>query len=242
MESATQPNQADVEQQPTTETAALAQVSAARRSAADAGSASASDAGTAPTVPAPLATTATGDQCAVCGSVLGADQRYCLVCGERRGAARLPIMDGVNGAHRQAAPAPRKKQGSRWSPNATMIAGVGTLLLALGVGVLIGRESNNSSSSGNSGVQVLKVPAAAGAATAGTGGTASTANKAAAANTSGAAKKPAKHVQSVAAAVGGTSSVEGKPKEKLPPPTVGIGDKGKGAGYTNGKFTGDFFK
>ena len=126
------------------------------------------------------------------------------------------------------------------SPNTTLVAGVGTLLLALGVGVLIGRSGNHTSSNGTSGVQVLKVPASGGTATTATAGGKAAKSAVAAA---GASKtiKPKHHVQSVAAAVGG-SSVEGKPKEKLPPPTVKLGQKGKGAGYTNGKFTGDFFK
>ena len=74
---------------------------------------------------------------------MAADQRYCLECGQRRGDPRLPFMDAVvlmdtviKGPQRaSAAPATRRR---RWSPNATLIAGIATLLLALGVGVLIG--------------------------------------------------------------------------------------------------------
>jgi hypothetical protein len=224
-----------VPRDPTTETATLAQVSAGRSGSPRPDNPSRQQ----PADHAPLASTAAGDQCAFCGAQLAADQRYCLQCGERRGAPRLPLMDTAAGVQPTAPKSAQKKRRSRMSPNATLVAGVGTLLLALGVGVLIGRSGNHTSSNGSSGVQVLKVPASGGTATATPAGkSGKTAVAAAGANKT---IKSKKHVQSVAAAVGG-SSVEGKPKEKLPPPTVKLGQKGQGAGYTNGKFTGDFFK
>ena len=92
---------------------------------------------------------ASGDQCPSCGAHLAADQRYCLECGQRRGDPRLPFMDAVVFMDavkrpRDAAPPPlpRERQ-PRMSANASLIAGVGTLVLAIGVGVLIGRSGDN---------------------------------------------------------------------------------------------------
>jgi hypothetical protein len=81
------------------------------------------------------------------------DQRYCLNCGHRRGEPRLPFMDAVTfmGAMNQppqeaaAAAPPPPPQKSGISPSTTLIAGIATLVLAVGVGVLIGRSGNNDS-------------------------------------------------------------------------------------------------
>jgi hypothetical protein len=78
------------------------------------------------------------------------DQRYCLHCGERRVAQSSFLAGGhpasgfgqqapgPSGAFAQATEAPG---GARFSTTA-VIAGVGVLLLAMGVGVLIGRSGN----------------------------------------------------------------------------------------------------
>jgi hypothetical protein len=44
-----------------------------------------------PIEPAPLGPE--GDSCSACGAPLAADQRYCLECGERRTAARVPFTE-----------------------------------------------------------------------------------------------------------------------------------------------------
>lgn len=85
--------------------------------------------------------------CRSCGSPLAVDQRYCLQCGARRAEARLPFLDilaqqvpqgqGPTAAAGLAAPPPGNWLG-RLSTNAAAVAGVACLLLALGVGVLIG--------------------------------------------------------------------------------------------------------
>ena len=77
---------------------------------------------------------------------MAADQRYCLECGQRRGEPRLPFMDAVVlmdtvvKGPQQGPPRPTRQRRARLSANATLIAGIGTLLLALGIGVLIGRS------------------------------------------------------------------------------------------------------
>ena len=90
---------------------------------------------------------------------MATDQRYCLDCGHRRGEppARLghaftsagsPAAPG--GAGRIPPPPARRAGGSRgrWSPNAILIAGVATLILAIGLGFLIGRAIHDNSPRG----------------------------------------------------------------------------------------------
>ncbi|WCB92903.1 hypothetical protein DSM104299_01603 [Baekduia alba] len=85
--------------------------------------------------------------CRTCGAPLAADQRYCLQCGNRRAEARLPFLDilasQVPHASAAAAAQATTKTTSRgvfgrMSTNAAAVAGVACLVLALGVGVLIG--------------------------------------------------------------------------------------------------------
>jgi hypothetical protein len=193
---------------------------------------------------------ATGEQCPACGALMAADQRYCVECGQRRGDPRLPFMDAVVlmdtvvKGPRQAAPPPPPKKRRRMSANATLIAGIGTLLLALGVGVLIGRSGEHSGSTASNAPVVVKVPNGGGEATGTTaetgpgkgssvGGSSAKANKAAAA----AASKTGSNGQTRA-----TENIL-HPKVKLPPPEAKLGEKcSKGtAGCTNGKIEGKYF-
>lgn len=98
---------------------------------------------------------ASGDSCPNCDAALAPDQRYCLVCGQRRGDPRLPFMDAVvfmESAKRPvqveapAAPNPPPDRRPIMSANASLVAGVATLVLAIGVGVLIGRSGEGGSS------------------------------------------------------------------------------------------------
>jgi hypothetical protein len=90
-------------------------------------------------------------QCASCGMPLAADQRYCLECGERR----APLSSGVP-AVAPSGDTPTQSTSPPMQPphmpaaagtagrgsTTTVIAGVGVLLLAMGVGILIGRSGN----------------------------------------------------------------------------------------------------
>jgi hypothetical protein len=108
--------------------------------------------------------------CRTCGSPLAADQRYCLQCGARRAEARLPFLDilarqvpqgaGAAVATGPAAAPPPGIWFGRMSTNAAAVAGVACLLLALGVGVLIGGLGQNDSSA-NATPQVISVGSAA---------------------------------------------------------------------------------
>lgn len=93
----------------------------------------------------PLLSGSMGDRCANCGAPLAGDQRYCVNCGERRGATRFASAAmPAPAAARAAGPPPERSRS--WPSAATVIAGIATLLIAMGVGVLIGKAGNNSNS------------------------------------------------------------------------------------------------
>lgn len=115
--------------------------------------------------------------CASCGAPLADDQRYCLECGERRAPISSVLLGGpAPGGSRQPAPAGAPPSGpppaehlapagadARSGSTVTVIAGVGVLLLAMGVGVLIGRSGSPKQSAAPA--QVISVGAASGAPT-----------------------------------------------------------------------------
>ena len=124
---------------------------------------------TAPSDPlAPAAST-----CAACGAPLAADQRYCLACGEPAVAmssvlrAGLPPQPGAAAAMPDAPtlvtgapPLPPSAGPGERNQTLNVIAGVGVLLLAMGVGVLIGRSSNGSPKPVAATPQVISVASA----------------------------------------------------------------------------------
>jgi hypothetical protein len=182
------------------------------------------DEGAATQVHSPLITTRR-DQCAACGSALAPDQRYCVECGQRRGTARVPQLDGLAERTRPAGTAgpPPRRRGT--TVNSTLLAIVGTLLLALGVGVLIGRTSSGS----NAKIPPVRVLTVAGAGAASGAGTAATPQSA------GAAAAAAKANRTGAKAAAATKHTKVKLK------VVKVGTPGKGRGYQHGHFTGNFF-
>jgi hypothetical protein len=178
----------------------------------------------------PTISTAAGDQCTSCGAPLAPDQRYCVHCGQRRGQSGMPHAEATLGP---VATVPlARRRGPRMSVNSTLIAGIGTLLLAMGVGVLIGRSGAKADATRASVPQIITVA----------GGGASTAST----NTSGkASKSKSKGSKSDAAAKSSSTKAPATIKGtdvKLPAKkVVTIGAKGHGPGYQNGKFTGNFF-
>jgi hypothetical protein len=174
------------------------------------------------------------ERCAMCGATLAADQRYCVECGQRCGSSRLPFsLTDVPSQSAQPKPssAPRARK-PRASVNATLIAGIGTLLLALGIGVLIGKLGSPTST--KSPVQVITV--AGGGGTAGTAGaTAGAESSPTASSATGAAKTGA------AAAAAKSAKSAGKAPPVPPVKVVKVGSKGSGPGYQHGHFTGNFF-
>jgi hypothetical protein len=108
----------------------------------------------------PSAVLAVAESCAVCGAPLASDQRYCLECGERRALIGNVLLGGRPQAsgvdHQPSRPVeapfiPRDAQASTGAAQrgntVTVIAGIGVLLLAMGVGVLIGRAANSKPAS-----------------------------------------------------------------------------------------------
>jgi hypothetical protein len=187
-----------------------------------------------------------GEQCPSCGSVIAAGQRYCLHCGQRCGEPRLPFMNAVTFMDSMKAPAqaeassPPPKQRRRLSPNAALIAGVGTLLLAMGVGVLIGHSGNQSVATNAAAPQVITVHGGGGETE-----TASTANQNSGAGKGGKKGKKASASTKKKAETGQGAEEVLKPSAgvKLPPATAEVGSKcdSGAAGCKGGEFTGEFF-
>lgn len=185
-------------------------------------------------------TGASEDRCSACGAPLVHDQRYCVECGERRGQSRFPVAQPAAPAAKRrtrAAPAPRPRTGS----GTTLVAGIGVLLLAIGLGVLIGRVGNKTTTTQAAATapQVITVQGGAGgsAPTTTTNGT-STTPKSTKAKAAAATKAPSKAVQKKATQAAG--KVLGN-SAHLAPPTVTNGQTCTGAGCQGGKFTGNFF-
>ncbi len=94
------------------------------------------------------ATAPTGRACPACGAVVADDQRYCLECGERQIARSDFLLAGGAGAAQgaamsggvpPAAGAPTESGDERRRGAWLLLGLVGLLLLAMGVGVLIGK-------------------------------------------------------------------------------------------------------
>lgn len=124
---------------------------------------------TAVTQPIPIVTS---ERCTQCAAPLAPDQRYCLQCGAARAHVSGPISGGRPGGPPPHVAASTQSASSTGSPQAppsgihgappsappgfgavqpanrnntlALLAGVGVLLLAMGVGVLIGRASSGS--------------------------------------------------------------------------------------------------
>jgi hypothetical protein len=115
--------------------------------------------------------------CRACGAPLAADQRYCLQCGTRRAEARLPFLEilarqvPATAAAAETTTTRTTRTGpagwlGRMSTNAAAVAGVACLLLALGVGVLIGGLGSDDASGSSQAPQIITVGGAAPAAAA----------------------------------------------------------------------------
>src|SRR6202012_5682324 len=82
-----------------------------------------------------LSVAGSSDHCVNCGAPLASDQRYCVNCGESRGKPRFALAAPQQAA---AGGVPKTRSASppgrpRTSAGFNLIAGVATLLLAMGV-------------------------------------------------------------------------------------------------------------
>jgi hypothetical protein len=204
----------------------------------------------------PLVATGTSDTCVACGAQMLPDQHYCLVCGERRGKPRFTMPTGVAAAP-QAAPSRRADPAQhRMSPNGSLIALIATLILAMGVGVVIGHFSATSGAPHSGGGSTVIL--GSGAAAAGAGAAASAARSGTTASGSGSSsashaggkssskKVPKVNTTTVAAppaAVSHGAQISGHGASNLPPATVQPGQHCSNgqAGCQNGQAVGAYF-
>jgi hypothetical protein len=200
-----------------------------------------------------------GDRCASCGSPLAADQRYCIQCGERRGKSRFAPagMAGVPpppAATDRAAPAPGEPPRRRASYGPTLVAGVATLLVAMGVGVEIGRVGKSGNPNPRPApAQVITVNGGGGAAAAAATTTAASgasptraahtgkpqSKKSKAAAAAAAPKPTQKAVQKAAKAA--SSVLGGSAGQQNSTVTTGQSCTSGTAGCSGGHFSGTFF-
>ena len=172
------------------------------------------------------------EQCPVCACAVAPDQRYCVECGQRLAAARPTLMSDPTGRGGAETPPPKRKSRFDWGPNATLLAGIATLLLALGVGVIIGHYSASPTAKKATPIVVSGLGA-----TGAVGTSASTGTTAGAAGGAGAGKGGAKSTSGGSGGSGHPTAAAAKPAN----PTVHLGQKGHGQGYQHGEFTGHFF-
>jgi hypothetical protein len=219
-----------------------------------------------------MAAFGSNDSCPNCGARMAADQHYCLNCGHRRGEPRLPFMDAVvfmetmnapGGTAGAPPPPPSGQSGgsNKWNANAALIAGVATLVLAIGVGFLIGRTGHeNSNNQAQAPIKVIEVNGG------GNGGTAETATPEASTETTAGGKagneaKAGGKSNGKAGAKPKASEVEEGSKEEeqlaeektaetlhakgpLAKPKAQVGEaceKGTPGCSTGGEFNGEFF-
>jgi hypothetical protein len=116
-----------------------------------------------------------GEPCANCGALLARDQRYCLECGTRRAGMGALLSEAadrrppapLSAPHAPPVPAPPSHEPA-WRLDAGLLAGVGCLLLALLVGVLIGRSGAGGDHAKAPAPQVITVGGPAASTTAAT--------------------------------------------------------------------------
>jgi hypothetical protein len=223
-----------------------------------------------------MAAFGSNESCPNCGARMATDQRYCLNCGHRRGEPRLPFMDAVvfmesmnapaGGGGAATPPPPPAASGSnnRWNANAALIAGVATLVLAIGVGFLIGRSGHDNSTQAAAPIRVINAggaPATGGEETAAATPEETTGGTEKAGKTKGKSKTAGKSENKSPAAKVKTSEVkEGSAEEKelaakktkevlhstveSVEPGTQVGEscaKGVAGCSANGKFEGNFF-
>jgi hypothetical protein len=130
-----------------------------------------------------------GDVCTICKAPLAVDQRYCLQCGQRRGASRVDftqlipaeeIPAAVVGAGQTAVEVRAPAQGP-WTPLA-LVGSIATLGLMLLLGVMIGKDDSPSQVTA---AAPAAAPTVASTGASGTDGTSAATNGSAATDTKG---------------------------------------------------------
>lgn len=94
----------------------------------------------APATEATLGVSVARGRCAVCSAELASDQRYCVECGTRRGAPRFVAKLASERTSAAAAPAHSSRR-----PSAVLaVVVIATLLIAFGVGLLVGHDTGKT--------------------------------------------------------------------------------------------------
>lgn len=196
-----------------------------------------------------LVTSAVDDRCAHCRAPLASEQRYCVNCGARRGKPRFTAE--ALAAQTSLVPAsvaePAPPHRPRASPATTLVAGVATLLIAMGVGVLIGHNSSSTPTRAPA-QQVITVGGGAGTATgpASSASTASSGGSKHSKRTAAGAHKTKVTVvhltpKATKAAAAAATKVLGASAPKAPTVTQGQSCAAGTPGCSNGHFSGTFF-
>jgi hypothetical protein len=98
------------------------------------------------------------ENCLSCGGAMAEDQRYCLNCGVRRGETRLPFTQVMAAAEPTPPPPPDPPQSPSLAITWPVAAGgAAVLVLALGVGVLIGHGTAGNGKVASATPQVITV-------------------------------------------------------------------------------------
>jgi hypothetical protein len=177
-----------------------------------------------------------GEPCANCGAPLAADQRYCLACGARRGSARRLFARGsapATGVTTAVTSVRETPEAARLRTNLSVLGALACLLLALGIGVLIGRGGVDRGTGKPAPAQVITVNgAAAPAATTTTPAVTDTTPATPATHTGAKAKTPAaksaKGSKATNKATQGLNKLSGKAYQKQSqklPKVLGTGGK-----------------
>jgi hypothetical protein len=150
------------------------------------------------------------------------------------------LMEAVKQPNQAPPPPAKKRERSGISPNAALIAGIGTLLLALGIGVLIGRSGNNEVAAPAQQAPIVIHSGGGEEATALTGKSTTGGGSASKAKTKKQKEAALKEAEAHPAAEEVLKPTAGV---KLPPAKVQPGGKCESgtAGCENGKFSGNFF-
>ncbi|HEX3608701.1 MAG TPA: hypothetical protein VHU14_03385 [Solirubrobacterales bacterium] len=156
----------------------------------------------------------------------------------------VTFMDAMKKPAAAAAAPPSKPKRRRMSPNAALIAGVGTLLLAMGVGVLIGRSGESNPAPQQAAAPIVIKGGGGGEAKA---ATASKAGKVAPGSGGGGSKGKKQNSASLKkeaeTQAGAEEVLKPSGNVKLPPATVKPGSSCPSGttGCKHGEFTGEFF-
>ncbi len=160
------------------------------------------------------------------------------------------FMDAVKASNQPppASPPPSERKPQGVTANAALIAGIGTLVLAIGVGVLIGRSGDNgSATAANAAPQIIKVGGGSEAESTEPGTEKEAKSSSKGKGGSSKASKSAK-AKAETGSSGTTKAAEEVLKPagdvKLPPPTTQVGgkcEKGTSGCSDSGEFNGNFF-